>query len=63
MLYASNEFIMLHSLKGGSRVIKLPCHADVYDTVRDVKVASNALEFIADFGDEATVLYRLVPTE
>ena len=63
MLYASREFIMLHSLKGGSRTVKLPCHADVYDTVRNIKVASNTLEFIAEFGNEATVLYRLIPTE
>lgn len=63
VLYASREFIMLHSLKGGSRTVKLPCHADVYDTVRNIKVASDTLEFIAEFGNEATVLYRLIPTE
>jgi len=63
VLYASREFLMLHSLKGGSRVIKLPVRADVYDTVRGMKVATDALEFIADFGEEATILYRLVEKE
>jgi len=63
VMYASGEFLMLHSLKGGKRCVKLPSAMTVCDVVLEKEIASDVMEFEADFGKETTILYRLKKSE
>ncbi len=61
VVYAGRGWISIHSLKGGSKTLKLPFYADIIDPLQQVAIANDVKSIAIDIKPRSTLLYRVVP--
>ena len=57
MMYANGHFVMLHTVRGGDKTIRLPKKTNVWDAFTGRKVAENADVFTDRMERRTTRLY------
>lgn len=61
--YVGNNWICIHTVKGGERTIKFPCSTQIYDPLKKVTLAESTKLFKVNLAPKSTILFRINPLE